>query len=126
MPIRSSQDLVLVRQAVRTWSAELKFSLVEQTKMVTAASELARNTLDYGKGGQVTLQLLQEGLRRGLRLSFEDNGPGIPDIELALRDGYTSGGGMGLGLGGAKRLVNEFDIVSKVGEGTRVTVTRWK
>lgn len=126
MPIRSAQDLVLVRQAVRTWAAELKFSLVEQTKMVTAASELARNTLDYGKGGNVTLQVLQEGLRKGLRLSFEDQGPGIPDIELALRDGYTSGGGMGLGLGGARRLVNEFDIVSKVGEGTRVTVTRWK
>ncbi|MFY0526589.1 anti-sigma regulatory factor [Archangium gephyra] len=126
MPIRSAQDLVLVRQAVRTWAAELKFSLVEQTKMVTAASELARNTLDYGKGGNVTLQLLQEGLRKGLRLSFEDQGPGIPDIDLALRDGYTSGGGMGLGLGGARRLVNEFDIVSKVGEGTRVTVTRWK
>lgn len=126
MPIRSAQDLVLVRQAVRTWSAELKFSLVEQTKMVTAASELARNTLDYGGGGQVTLELLQEGIRKGLRLSFEDQGPGIPDIELALRDGYTSGGGMGLGLGGARRLVNDFDIVSKVGEGTRVTVTRWK
>jgi serine/threonine-protein kinase RsbT len=126
MSIRSSQDLVLVRQAVRTWSAELKFSLVEQTKMVTAASELARNTLDYGKGGEVKLELVQEGIRRGLRLCFEDKGPGIPDIELALRDGYTSGGGMGLGLGGAKRLVNEFDIVSKVGEGTRVTVTRWK
>lgn len=126
MPIRSSQDLVLVRQAVRTWTAELKFSLVEQTKMVTAASELARNTLDYGKGGEVTLQVVQEGIRKGLRLSFEDRGPGIPDIELALRDGYTSGGGMGLGLGGARRLVNEFDIVSKVGEGTRVTVTRWK
>jgi serine/threonine-protein kinase RsbT len=126
MPIRSSQDLVLVRQAVRTWSAELKFSLVEQTKMVTAASELARNTLDYGKGGEVKLEVVQEGIRRGLRLCFEDKGPGIPDIELALRDGYTSGGGMGLGLGGAKRLVNEFDIVSNVGEGTRVTVTRWK
>jgi serine/threonine-protein kinase RsbT len=126
MPIRSAQDLVLVRQAVRTWAAELKFSLVEQTKMVTAASELARNTLDYGKGGHVTLEMLQEGLRKGLRLAFEDKGPGIPDIDLALRDGYTSGGGMGLGLGGARRLVNEFDIVSKVGEGTRVTVTRWK
>jgi serine/threonine-protein kinase RsbT len=126
MPIRSAQDLVLVRQAVRTWSAELKFSLVEQTKMVTAASELARNTLDYGKGGHVTLQVVQEGIRRGLKLSFEDQGPGIPDIELALRDGYTSGGGMGLGLGGARRLVNDFEIVSKVGEGTRVTVTRWK
>lgn len=126
MPIRSAQDLVLVRQAVRTWSADLKFSLVEQTKMVTAASELARNTLDYGKGGQIILQVVQEGIRRGLRLSFEDKGPGIPDIELALRDGYTSGGGMGLGLGGAKRLVNDFEIISKVGEGTRVTVTRWK
>ncbi|MFY0583291.1 anti-sigma regulatory factor [Cystobacter fuscus] len=126
MPIRSSQDLVLVRRAVRTWSAELKFSLVEQTKMVTAASELARNTLDYGGGGNVTLQQVQDGIRRGLRLSFEDQGPGIPDIELALRDGYTSGGGMGLGLGGSKRLVNDFEIVSKVGEGTRVTVTRWK
>jgi serine/threonine-protein kinase RsbT len=126
LPIRSAQDLVLVRQAVRTWTAELKFSLVEQTKMVTAASELARNTLDYGKGGQVILQIVQEGIRRGLRLSFEDNGPGIPDVELALRDGYTSGGGMGLGLGGARRLVNDFEIVTKVGEGTRVTVTRWK
>jgi serine/threonine-protein kinase RsbT len=126
MPIRSAQDLVLVRQAVRTWAAELKFSLVEQTKMVTAASELARNTLDYGRGGNVTLQIVQEGLRRGLKLSFEDQGPGIPDIELALRDGYTSGGGMGLGLGGARRLVNDFEIISKVGEGTRVTVTRWK
>jgi serine/threonine-protein kinase RsbT len=126
LPIRSAQDLVLVRQAVRTWTAELKFSLVEQTKMVTAASELARNTLDYGKGGQVILQMVQEGIRRGLRLSFEDKGPGIPDVELALRDGYTSGGGMGLGLGGARRLVNDFEIVTKVGEGTRVTVTRWK
>ncbi|HEX8439065.1 anti-sigma regulatory factor [Archangium sp.] len=126
MPIRSAQDLVLVRQAVRTWSAELKFSLVEQTKMVTAASELARNTLDYGKGGHVTLQLVQDGIRRGLKLSFEDQGPGIPDIDLALRDGYTSGGGMGLGLGGSRRLVNDFEIVSKVGEGTRVTVIRWK
>ena len=126
MPIRSSQDLVLVRQAVRTWAAELKFSLVEQTKVVTAASELARNTLDYGKGGDVTLEVLRDGLRRGLRLSFVDKGPGIPDIELALRDGYTSGSGMGLGLGGAKRLMSEFEIDSKVGEGTRITVTRWK
>jgi serine/threonine-protein kinase RsbT len=126
MPIRSSQDLVLVRQAVRTWAAELKFSLVEQTKVVTAASELARNTLDYGKGGDVTLEVLVEGMRKGLRLSFVDKGPGIPDIELALRDGYTSGGGMGLGLGGAKRLMSEFTIESKLGEGTRVTVTRWK
>jgi serine/threonine-protein kinase RsbT len=126
MPIRSSQDLVLVRQAVRTWAAELKFSLVEQTKVVTAASELARNTLDYGKGGDVTLEVLRDGLRRGLRLSFVDKGPGIPDIELALRDGYTSGSGMGLGLGGAKRLMSDFEIESKVGEGTRITVTRWK
>jgi len=126
LPIRSSQDLVLVRQAVRTWAAELKFSLVEQTKVVTAASELARNTLDYGKGGEVTLEVLAEGIRKGLRLSFVDKGPGIPDIDLALRDGFTSGGGMGLGLGGAKRLMSEFAIESKVGEGTRVTVTRWK
>jgi serine/threonine-protein kinase RsbT len=126
MRIRSSHDLVLVRQTVRAWSAELKFSLVEQTKIVTAASELARNTLDHGGGGQVLLEMLREGIRRGLRLTFEDQGPGIPDIELALRDGYTTAGGMGLGLGGARRLMNDFDITSRVGEGTRVTVTRWK
>lgn len=126
LPIRASPDLVTVRQTVRTWAAELKFSLVDQTKLVTAASELARNTLDYGKGGSVKLEALHDGLRAGLRLTFIDQGPGIPDIALALRDGYTTGNGMGLGLGGAKRLVNDFHIESKVGEGTTVVITRWK
>ena len=111
---------------MRAWSIEIKCSLVDQTKIVTAASELARNLLIYGGGGEVRLELLQEGIRRGLRVTFEDHGPGIPDIEQALRDGYTSGHGMGLGLGGAKRLVNDFDIRSKPGDGTRVTITRWK
>jgi serine/threonine-protein kinase RsbT len=126
LPIRASQDLVLVRQAVRAWSQQVGFSLVDQTKMVTAASELARNTLDYGGGGSVLLEQLSDGLRRGLRLTFEDQGPGIADIALALRDGYTTGKGLGLGLGGARRLAHEFDISSTVGVGTRVTVTRWK
>ena len=126
MPIRTSADIVQIRQAVRVWAVEQGFGLVDQTKLVTAASELARNTLDYGRGGTVRLMALDDGGRRGLRLIFEDQGPGIPDIQLALTDGYTSGGGLGLGLGGSKRLVNEFDIASKVGEGTRVTVTRWK
>ena len=119
-------DVVLVRQAVRKWAAELGFSLVDQTKIVTAASELARNTLIHGGGGTVRLEALTEGVRKGLRLTFEDKGPGIADIELALRDGYTTGGGLGLGLSGSKRLMNEFEIVSRVGEGTRVTVTKWK
>ena len=126
MPIRTSADIVQIRQTVRVWAVEQGFGLVDQTKLVTAASELARNTLDYGRGGTVRLLALDDGGRRGLRLIFEDQGPGIPDIQLALTDGYTSGGGLGLGLGGSKRLVNEFDIASKVGEGTRVTVTRWK
>ncbi|HEX8203931.1 MAG TPA: anti-sigma regulatory factor [Isosphaeraceae bacterium] len=126
VPIRTSDDVVLVRQAVRKWSIEQGFSLVDQTKMITAASELARNTLDYGGGGTVQLEALQDGLRKGLRLTFEDRGPGIPDIERALTDGYTSGKGMGMGLGGSRRLVNEFAIDSRVGEGTRVTITRWK
>ena len=126
MAIRTSADIVQIRQAVRVWAVEQGFGLVDQTKLVTAASELARNTLDYGRGGTVRLMALDDGGRRGLRLIFEDQGPGIPDIQLALTDGYTSGGGLGLGLGGSKRLVNEFDIASKVGEGTRVTVTRWK
>lgn len=126
VPIRSDQDIVRVRQVVRTWTVELKFSLVDQTKFVTAASELARNTFEYGGGGEVRLESLQERGRVGLRLSFIDHGPGIPNIELALKDGYTTGGGMGLGLSGAKRLSNEFEISSKVGEGTRVTITRWK
>lgn len=125
LPIRTSADVVVVRQKVRLWSAELRFSLVDQTKMVTAASELARNTLEHGKGGEVRLELLEKAPRRGLRLVFEDRGPGIPDTELALREGYTTGGGLGLGLGGAKRLVNEFEIHSAPGHGTRVTATRW-
>jgi len=126
MSIQSSADVVLVRQAVRQWAVELRFSLVDQTKIVTAASELARNTLDYGGGGMVKLEALQEGIRRGLRLTFEDKGPGIPDLDLALKDGYTTGGGLGMGLSGTKRLVNEFNIVSQVGEGTCVTITKWK
>lgn len=124
--IRASEHVVLVRQAVRQWAIDLGFSLVDQTKMITAASELARNTLDYGGGGTVRLEALEEGIRKGLRLTFEDNGPGIPDIEKALTDGYTTGKGMGMGLSGSKRLVNEFELVSRVGEGTRVTITRWK
>ena len=126
MEILASDHVVLVRQAVRKWATELGFSLVDQTKMITAASELARNTLDYGGGGVVRLEALEEGARRGLRLTFEDQGPGIPDVDKALTDGYTTGKGMGMGLSGSKRLVNEFEIVSRVGEGTRVTVTRWK
>lgn len=126
LSILASDDIVLVRQAVRNWSVELGFSLVEQTKMITAASELARNTLDYGGGGLVRLESIEDGLRRGLRLTFEDKGPGIPDVDRALMDGYTTGRGMGMGLGGAKRLVNEFTIDSRVGEGTRVSITRWK
>jgi serine/threonine-protein kinase RsbT len=126
MELRSTSDVVGVRQIVRTWSIEAGFSLVDQTKMVTAASELARNTVDYGGGGVVRLELLTEGARRGLRVAFEDQGPGIADIEKALTDHYTTGNGLGLGLGGARRLVNEFDISSRPGEGTRVVITRWK
>lgn len=126
MPVRTAADVVLVRQAVRAWAVAQGLGLVDQTKIVTAASELARNTLDYGGGGTVRLEALQEGTRRGLRLTFEDRGPGIADVALALTDGYTTGNGMGLGLSGSKRLVNEFDLWSEVGKGTRVTVTRWK
>ena len=126
LPIRSEMDVVQVRQAVRAWSIELTFSLVDQTKTITAASELARNTLLHGKGGQVRLESLLEGARRGLRLSFEDRGPGIPDVTAAMRDGYTTGGGLGMGLPGSKRLVNEFNISTRVGEGTTVTITKWK
>jgi serine/threonine-protein kinase RsbT len=126
LQINASDDVVLVRQAARKWAVEQGFSLVDQTKMITAASELARNTLVYGGGGTVKLESLQDGLRKGLRLTFEDQGPGIPDVELALTDGYTSGKGMGMGLSGSRRLVSEFDIQSRVGEGTRVTITRWK
>ncbi|RCJ19138.1 anti-sigma regulatory factor [Nostoc sp. ATCC 43529] len=124
--IQSSSDVVLVRQAVRQLAVEIGFGLVDQTKIVTAASELARNTLDYGGGGTAKLETLEEGRRRGIKLTFEDRGPGIPDIELALKDGFTTGSGLGMGLSGAKRLTNEFEIQSVVGEGTRVTIIRWK
>ena len=124
--VKSSQDVVAVRQVAREWAVSLGFSLVDQTKIVTAASELARNTVLYGGGGVVRLEALNDGNRRGLRLTFEDQGPGIRDVEQALRDGYSTGTGLGLGLGGAKRLSNEFDIQSRAGEGTRVTMTRWK
>ena len=126
IPIHSSEDIVWVRQAVRTWAVELGFGLVDQTKLVTAASELARNTVDYGGGGTVQLEAINNGVNRGLRLTFEDHGPGIPDVELALQNGYTTGSGLGLGLGGAKRLANEFEIESRCGKGTRVCITRWK
>jgi serine/threonine-protein kinase RsbT len=126
MQIRASDDIVLVRQAVRKKSIALGFGLVDQTKVVTASSELARNTLDYGGGGTVLLELVENGTRSGLKLTFEDQGPGIPDIDQALTDGYTTGNGMGLGLSGAKRLSNEFEIWSKPGEGTRVSILRWK
>ena len=126
MPIRGSDDIVLVRQAVRKKSIALGLGLVDQTKVVTASSELARNTLDYGGGGTAQLELVENGTRSGLRVTFEDQGPGIPDIDLALTDGYTTGNGMGLGLSGAKRLSNEFEIWSKPGEGTRVSILRWK
>ena len=124
--VAASGDIVAVRHAVRRQAVKINLSLVDQTKIVTAASELARNMLIYGGGGEAILELLQEGHRNGLRVHFVDTGPGIPDIELALRDGFTSGNGMGLGLGGAKRLVNEFNIESKPGKGTRVTITRWR
>ena len=124
--IRSSDDVVRVRQAARTLALGAGLSLVDQTKIITAASELARNTLDYGGGGSVLAELVEVAGRRGLRLTFEDQGPGIADIEVALKDGFTSGKGMGLGLGGAKRLSNEFSIHSKPGEGTKVVIARWK
>ena len=125
-PIRSDTDVVLVRQQVRAWAVGLGFGLVDQTKIVTAASELARNVLIYGGGGTVQLDALNDGARKGLRLTFEDHGPGIANLEVAMKDGYTTGSGLGLGLSGAKRLSNEFDIRSAPGEGTRVTITRWK
>ncbi|HLY07684.1 MAG TPA: anti-sigma regulatory factor [Planctomycetota bacterium] len=126
LPIRSESDVVFVRQQVRAWCVELQFSLVDQTKMVTAASELARNTLVHGKGGTVEVQIVEDAERRGLRMLFEDQGPGIPDVDLALKDGYTTGTGMGLGLGGSRRLVHDFSIHSQPGAGTRVSVLRWK
>jgi len=125
LEIRDSGDVVRVRQRVRALAVEAGLSLVDQTKVVTAASELARNTLDYGGGGVATLEVV-EGLRRGVRLTFTDQGPGIADIQAALRDGFTTGNGLGLGLGGAKRLSSEFSIESVPGQGTRVSITRWK
>ena len=126
LTVRTEHDIVLARQHVRKLTQELAFGLVDQTKMVTAASELARNTVVYGGGGVMRWEVLAEGIRRGLRLHFIDEGPGIPDLAQALTDGWTSGGGMGLGLSGARRLVNEFEIDTAPGRGTRVTVTRWK
>jgi serine/threonine-protein kinase RsbT len=126
LPLQTSSDVVLARQKVRQWAIELRFSLVDQTKLVTAASELARNALDHGQGGQMAIEIVNGAARTGLKLVFEDNGPGIPDIQLALKDGFTTGPGMGLGLGGSKRLVNDFSIESEVGKGTKITVVRWK
>ena len=124
--IASDADVVLVRQAVRALAVDAKLSLVDQTKLVTAASELARNTLVYGGGGTVTVELIRAGLRRGVRAAFVDRGPGIPDLTLALTDGWTSGSGMGLGLSGTKRLVDEFHIDTAPGAGTRVRILKWK
>jgi serine/threonine-protein kinase RsbT len=126
LEIRSSDDVVRVRQEVRARAVAAGLGLVDQTKIVTAASELARNTLDYGGGGTVRIELVEALPRRGVRLTFEDQGPGIANIELALKDGYTTGNGLGLGLSGARRLSNEFTIESKPGEGTRVMIARWK
>ncbi|CAN5350078.1 anti-sigma regulatory factor [soil metagenome] len=125
-PLRSEADIVRSRQTVRALTQQLKFSLVDQTKLITAASELSRNTLVYGGGGDMEWEIVESGVRLGLRLKFRDHGPGIPDIDLALKDGWTSGKGMGLGLSGSKRLVHEFDIESAAGSGTCVSVTRWK
>lgn len=126
LPIRDSADIVRVRQSVREAAVALGFSLVDQTKLVTATSELARNALEHGGGGTARLEWVTENGRRGIRVVFEDQGPGITDLAQALRDGYSSGSGLGLGLGGAKRLVNQFEIHSRAGEGTRVTIVRWK
>jgi serine/threonine-protein kinase RsbT len=125
VPLLSSEDVVRLRQALRIVVTEIQLTLVEQTKFVTAASELARNVLDYGGGGEARILLVQQNAKRGVRIAFVDQGPGIADIDLALKDGYTSGGGMGLGLGGAKRLSDEFVIDTKIGEGTCITITKW-
>ncbi len=125
-PLVSTDDIVQVRRAVREMAVAIGFSLVDQTKLVTAASELARNAVTYGGGGTVKIEVLRDDRRTGLRLTFTDQGPGIPDIELALKDGYTTGDGLGIGLGGSRRLVNEFEIDSRPGAGTRVSVIRWK
>jgi serine/threonine-protein kinase RsbT len=126
LPMKKSEDIVLMRQAVREHAIAQGLSLVDQTKIVTAASELARNVLDYGGGGEVEVAQVVSGVRRGVRLVFTDHGPGIADVEQAMKDGYTTGGGLGLGLGGAKRLSNEFSIASRPGAGTRVEIVRWR
>lgn len=125
-PIRSGDDIVKIRQITREVALMQGFSLVDQTKIVTASSELARNTLEHGGGGDARIEALLEGIRRVVRLTFVDHGPGIPNLENALRDGFTTGHGMGLGLSGSKRLVNDFEIHSEVGKGTRVMIARWK
>jgi serine/threonine-protein kinase RsbT len=125
-PVAASEDIVIARRVVREWAIDLGFSLVEQTKIVTAASELARNTVVHGGGGTMRLQRLEESRRSGLKIVFEDTGPGIVDIDRAMRDGYTTGGGLGLGLGGARRLCNDFELTSTPGKGTRVSITRWR
>jgi serine/threonine-protein kinase RsbT len=124
--LKSDSDVVIARQVVRRGAQELGLSLVDQTKIVTAASELARNTVIYGKGGSMHMEQVMNGIRKGLRLTFVDQGPGIPDLQLALTDGWTSGNGLGMGLSGARRLVNDFSIESQPGKGTRVTIVRWK
>ena len=126
LPLDRDDHIVSVRQTVRQRAIAIGFSLVDQTKIVTAASELARNTIQHGGGGSATIEVVNDGSRRGLRLTFEDHGPGIADVSLAMKDGYTTAGGLGLGLSGAKRLSNEFSIASALGEGTRVVITRWK
>jgi serine/threonine-protein kinase RsbT len=126
LPIKDSSDVVFVRQRVRVWALELKLSLVDQTKIVTAASELGRNTLEHGGGGELEIAEVANGVRKGIRLTFSDKGPGIEDVKQALTDGFTTKQGMGLGLGGSKRLMNEFEIKTTPGEGTTVTVIRWK
>jgi serine/threonine-protein kinase RsbT len=125
LKLQAQEDVVTVRQSVRSYAVSLGLSLVDQTKLVTAASELARNTVIHGGGGTAKLEVIEHNGKRGIRLTFEDRGPGIQDIERAMQDGYTTGGGLGLGLGGAKRLTNEFDIQSTPGAGTRVVITQW-
>ena len=125
-PLRSEHDMVMARQLARRLAQQLGFSLVDQTKLVTAASELARNALIYGGGGTMRCELLDDGARRGLKLTFTDQGPGIANVEMAMSDGWSSGTGLGMGLSGARRLVNQFEIESRLGEGTRVSITRWK
>lgn len=126
VPIRTPEDIVKIRQIVRSKAAEAGLGLVDQTKIVTAASELSRNALDHGGGGELQMEMVVDGRRRGLRLTFRDEGPGIADVEQAMRDGFTTSSGLGLGLGGAKRLSNEFHIDSAPGKGTRVTIARWR